>query len=138
MELTGTELRNFSGKVPNADSRAPASHFAQISSLYSGKGANSPQPDGPLINTPVRVSVLRNFPFSFNANGIACSAISAIDISLQKTMDVLETARNQVDAFLCKHYDLLALLRSCRRAKLHLPQAVEFQLDHHRQHCDLP
>ena len=55
MEFTGTEDRSFAGKVPKADSSAPASHLAQTSSPYSGNGANSPQPEGPLINTPVRV-----------------------------------------------------------------------------------
>jgi len=55
MELTGTEERSFAGKVPNADSSAPASHLEQISSPYSGNGANSPQPYGPLINTPFRI-----------------------------------------------------------------------------------
>ena len=55
MEFTGTEDRSFAEKVPKADSSAPASHLAQTSSPYSGNGANSPHPDGPLINTPVRV-----------------------------------------------------------------------------------
>ena len=80
MELTGIELLNFAGKVPNAASSAPASHREQISSSYSEKGANYPHPEGPLINAPVRTSVLRNFAFKFNAKGTDCSAISAIDM----------------------------------------------------------
>ena len=55
MELTGIEFLNFAGYVPNAASSAPANHFALTSSEYSRKGANSPQPDEPLINAPVRI-----------------------------------------------------------------------------------
>jgi hypothetical protein len=80
MELTGTELLSFAGKVPNAASSAPASHLEQTSSSYSRKGANSPHPEGPPINDPVRTSVLRNFAVKFNEKGIDCSAISAIDM----------------------------------------------------------
>ena len=80
MALTGMVLLTFVGKVPKAASSAPASHREQTSSSYSGNGANSPQPEVPLINTPVRIDVFRNVEVKFSANGTDCSAISAIDI----------------------------------------------------------
>ena len=60
MQLTGTRSRTGSGQPSTAASSAAASQGADSASSYSGKGQNSPHPDGPSSNIPSRTVIPRN------------------------------------------------------------------------------